>query len=198
MPLWQKECVRRTLLDGEHGRPEAKTEVVTQMNGREMTMIETITCNDLPNGFSETYETAGVWNGIDHHFAVLEHRTQWRTVNESCCSGLMMKFMMLVAPGMFGGKRKPSEQLQGLGRNLRKISHLRLRQKSRSSGREPLVLRWPPFTAPIIVPCSCWDGGTGPKTCRRSYWWRYQPRHCRALSAAGRSRRASRGPGSVL
>ena len=68
VPLWQKECVRRTPLDGEHGQPGAKTEVVTQMNGREMTMIETITCNDLPNGFSETYETAGVWNGIDHHF----------------------------------------------------------------------------------------------------------------------------------
>ena len=102
VPLWQKECVRRVLLDGEHGRPGSKTEVVTQMNGREMTMIETITCNDLPNGFSETYETAGVWNGIDHHFEALdEHRTQWRTVNEFRCSGLMMKFMMLVAPGMF-------------------------------------------------------------------------------------------------
>jgi len=72
------------------------------MNGREMTMIETITCNDLPNRFSETYETAGVWNGIDHHFEALDgHRTRWRTVNEFRCSGLMMKFMMLVAPGMF-------------------------------------------------------------------------------------------------
>ena len=102
VPLWQKECVRRTLVDGEHGQPGAKTEVVTQMNGREMTMIETITCNDLPNGFSETYETAGVWNSIDHHFEALDdHRTRWCTVNEFRCSGLMMKFMMLVAPGMF-------------------------------------------------------------------------------------------------
>ena len=33
--------------------------------------------------------------------ALDDHRTRWRTVNEFRCSGLMMKFMMLVAPGMF-------------------------------------------------------------------------------------------------
>ena len=47
VPEWQKECVSRTLLEGEHLAVGSKTEVVTSMNGREMKMLETITITKL-------------------------------------------------------------------------------------------------------------------------------------------------------
>lgn len=99
---WQKECVSRTLLEGEHAGVGSKTEVVSKMGRREIVMIETITANNLPEGFSETYETTGVWNGIDHRFVELgDSQTKWVMDNEFQCSGLMMKLMTWLMPGAF-------------------------------------------------------------------------------------------------
>ena len=101
MKHWQPGLVSFEHLSGEPGEVGAKSKLYYKMGKREIEMIETITCKNLPNEFSGTYEAKGVWNHVQNHFIEIdENKTVWRSVNEFRCSGYL-KIMIFLMPGMF-------------------------------------------------------------------------------------------------
>lgn len=101
MKCWQPELVSFEHLSGKPGEVGAKSKLYYKMGKREIEMIETITCRNLPDEFSGTYEAKGVWNHVQNYFIEKgEDKTVWRSVNEFKCSGFL-KVMIFFMPGMF-------------------------------------------------------------------------------------------------
>lgn len=65
---WQPGLQTYEHLEGEPGKPGAKTRLVYDENGRRIDMLETIVTRNLPEEFSATYEAKGVFNRISNHF----------------------------------------------------------------------------------------------------------------------------------
>jgi len=71
------------------------------MNNREIEMIETVTKRNLPDEFSEAYETKGAFNLIKNKFIELgNNKTKWIAENDFLLSGFMW-LMGLFMPGAF-------------------------------------------------------------------------------------------------
>ena len=80
------------------------------MGKREIEMIETITVRNLPEEFSATYETKGVYNTVKNKFVSLsENRTRYISEQEFQFSG-MMKFIGATMPGAF--KKQSQKYMQ--------------------------------------------------------------------------------------
>jgi len=89
-------------ISGTPGEVGAKSNLLFKMGSREIEMIETITSKNLPDEFSVTYETDGVFNVVNNYFrASGENQTAWTTKNEFQFTSLMMKIMEFFMPGMF-------------------------------------------------------------------------------------------------
>ena len=102
MKYWQPGLQSFEHLSGEPGAVGSKSKLKYKMGKREIEMIETITENDLPNRFCGTYEADGVWNSVENNFVeVDENRTRWDFETEFRMSGLLMKIMAFLMPGMF-------------------------------------------------------------------------------------------------
>jgi hypothetical protein len=102
MKHWQKGLVSFEHFEGKEGEPGAKSRLSYKMGKREIEMVETITVRRLPEEFSGTYETKGVWNGQKNYFQeVSPHQTRWVCQSEFRASGLFMKRMMFFMPGAF-------------------------------------------------------------------------------------------------
>ena len=101
LPKWQEGLVRFEHLDGDEGRPGARSTIVFQMGKRRIEMIETIVVRSLPDEFTATYAAPGVFNEVRNLFQELgPDRTKWVSENEFRCTGLMRLFAWLM-PGMF-------------------------------------------------------------------------------------------------
>ena len=99
---WQPGLISFEHLSGEPGHPGAKSKILYQMGKRRVEMIETVTKRNLPQEFSGTYETKGVWNGIKNSFTALDSgQTKWVSENEFKFSGFFMKMMAFLMPGAF-------------------------------------------------------------------------------------------------
>lgn len=99
---WQPGLVSFEHVSGEPGQVGAKSRLQYKMGKREIEMIETITENNLPERFCGTYEADGVWNSVDNVFVeVDENTTRWDFSTEFKMSGIMMKIMAFLMPGMF-------------------------------------------------------------------------------------------------
>ena len=105
---WQPTLTSHQHLSGEPGQAGAKMQLVYDMNGRVIEMIETITTRNLPDEFSGTYETKGVWNFNENFFYDQGEKTRWVIETEFKCSG-MMWLMTTFMPGMF--KRETLKQM---------------------------------------------------------------------------------------
>ena len=65
-------------------------------------MIETVTRRDLPDEFSGTYETEGVWNLMNNRFSEEgPDRTRWIAETEFRCSALKMRLMFIFMRFLF-------------------------------------------------------------------------------------------------
>ena len=100
MPHWQPSLLSFTHLTGEAGQAGATSELKYQMGKREVVMIETITERNLPNTFSATYETKGVWNQVSNHFVEQDGKTLWTINTVFKCTGIL-RIMAWLMPGMF-------------------------------------------------------------------------------------------------
>ena len=100
IPHLQPSLLSFTHLTGEAGQAGATSELKYQMGKREITMIETITERNLPDVFSGTYETKGVWNQVSNHFVELNGKTMWTMNTVFKCTG-MLRIMAWLMPGMF-------------------------------------------------------------------------------------------------
>lgn len=102
MKKWQEGLIDYEHLSGEPGQPGAKMALKYDMNGRQIEMVETITSRNLPQEFSGTYETKGVYNKLENYFHEEGHdQTRWVTVSEFRFSNLLMKLMGFFAPRTF-------------------------------------------------------------------------------------------------
>lgn len=89
-------------LSGEKGQVGAKTKMIFNWGKRKSEMIETITSKDLPDDLSGTYEMNGTLNIQKNSFQKLnEHSTRWVSHAEFQFSGLGMKIMAALMPGLF-------------------------------------------------------------------------------------------------
>ncbi len=107
LPKWQPGLESFEHISGEQGQPGAKSKLTYNMNGRKIEMIETITVNKLPDEFSGTYETKGVFNTYENFFHEEgADKTRWITVSDFRFSG----FMKLMAVFMRGSFRKETQK----------------------------------------------------------------------------------------
>ena len=101
MKHWQPGLESFEHLSGTPGQPGAKSRIKYNMGNRKIDMIETITKRNLPDEFSGTYETKGVYNLISNKFIPLgANKTKWVTETEFQFSGFMKIFGWLM-PGAF-------------------------------------------------------------------------------------------------
>lgn len=102
---WQRGLQSFEHLSGTPGQPGAKSRLVFDVNGRRIEMVETITVRNLPDEFSGTYETSGVFNVVRNFFHEDgPDRTRWVSENEFRFSGSMR----VLAPFLRTSFRKQS------------------------------------------------------------------------------------------
>lgn len=101
---WQKGLISFEPIEGSEkpGTPGAKSLIKYEMGRRKMEMIETITVRNLPEEFSGTYETKGVWNEVSNYFIeVDENTTIWKSKNIFKMDNFFMRMFALLMPGAF-------------------------------------------------------------------------------------------------
>ena len=113
---WQPSLLRAEHMDGTVGEPGARTRLVYKRDNGEMTMIETIEKNDLPDAYIAIYETDGVKNINRNYFHDINGRqTRWVTDSEFQFEGFGMKLMGFFAPFLFKREtRKTMENFKAL------------------------------------------------------------------------------------
>jgi hypothetical protein len=98
---WQDSLVRLERIDGVAGQVGTKMWLHHKMGKRDISMLETVMLRDLPERYSATYETHGVWNEASSRFYDLENgHTRWELTSEFRCSGFMW-LMTKLMPGSF-------------------------------------------------------------------------------------------------
>lgn len=101
LPKWQPEMISIETLSGEKGQKGAKAEMKFKFKNREVTMLETILDNNLPETFDAYYEAKGAKNWVRNTFRIVdENTTRWQLDSEFKCSG-MLKLMAWIFPSMF-------------------------------------------------------------------------------------------------
>lgn len=87
---WQQGLQSFTHESGEPGQPGATSRMVFLMGKRRIEMVETITVRNLPDEFSGTYDTAGVFNLVENRFTELSPTsTRWESRNVFQFRGIM-------------------------------------------------------------------------------------------------------------
>ena len=102
MKHWQRGLVSYEQISGEPGAVGSQMRLNYQMGKRSLTMVETITVNDLPHEFSATYETKGVWNLVENQFTeTADGQTHWVSDCEFKFLGLMKVMSWFMPKSMF-------------------------------------------------------------------------------------------------
>lgn len=102
LQLWQPDLVNiEQIGSGEPRAVGAKSKQIHRMGRREVELLETITVYNPPEQFAATYEGEGVWNLISNRFTESTGgTTRWVLDAECKFSGLMLRLMAWVLPGM--------------------------------------------------------------------------------------------------
>lgn len=101
LKYWQDGLISHKHLEGNPGQTGTKTLLKYELGKRKIEMVETITIRNLPEEFSGTYETKGVWNEVKNFFHEEGKQTRWVTENEFQFQGFFMKMMGFLLPGAF-------------------------------------------------------------------------------------------------
>lgn len=88
-------------ISGTPGEPGAKSRLRFLLGKRKMEMTETVLVRNLPDEFSGSYETNGVYNIVKNRFEkISDHETRYITENEFRFTGFM-KIISWLMPGAF-------------------------------------------------------------------------------------------------
>ena len=102
MELWMEGLQGFKHLSKEPNKEGAKTELHFKMGKREITMIETIIKNNLPEEMVTTYDAKGVYNKIITTFRPVDgNTTKYISDNYFEFKGFFMKIMGMLMPGAF-------------------------------------------------------------------------------------------------
>jgi uncharacterized membrane protein len=103
---WQRGLKSTKLLKGESGKEDAKRKLEINLEGRQITMIETITRCDLPHHWHARYTSSGLESIQQNYFeARSDDKTYWQTTSEFKFSGFMT-IVGRVLPGIFKRRSK--------------------------------------------------------------------------------------------
>lgn len=101
LKCWQRGLKSTKLLKGESGKKGAKRKLEIILEGRNITMIETITKCELPRHWHAKYTSHGMVSYQYNYFeATAENQTYWKTTSEFKFSGFM-RIVGKVLPGLF-------------------------------------------------------------------------------------------------
>lgn len=96
---WMGGFVSSVLLSGDEGQPGAKSKMEFMVGNKKIEITETILINKLPEEFTCTYESQGVFNTVKCMFAeISETTTDFCTVQEFQLKGLL-KIIAFFMPG---------------------------------------------------------------------------------------------------
>lgn len=108
MPKWMKGLVYFETFEGEAGQPGAKSKLKFEMGKRKIEMVETIIKRDLPDEFTGSYETQGVYNEVKNEFQEIDaQHTLYRTEHYFRFDSWGMRAMAFLMPSAF---KKQSRQ----------------------------------------------------------------------------------------
>ena len=97
---WLPGLQKLELIEGEKGKPGAKTKLHFDMDGKKIEMIETLHKENLPEEFAVTFEAKGVVNIQTTRFEKIdENKTRYVSENEFQFKGFMK--LMTLMPGAF-------------------------------------------------------------------------------------------------
>lgn len=103
---WMPGLVLFETIEGQPGKPGAKSRMEFQMGKRKIKMIETIVSNNLPDEMEGYYETNGMKNDIKVSFIEIEkNKTMYISESTFKFSGVMW----LIAPFMKKAFMKTSQ-----------------------------------------------------------------------------------------
>ncbi|KAA3609348.1 MAG: SRPBCC family protein [Calditrichaeota bacterium] len=101
MQHWQPGFLSLEPISGTPGEVGAQSRLKYKMGKRDIEMVETITVRNLPDEFSGTYETTGVWNEVKNLFSESgDSKTKWISHVDFQLSGFM-KIIAFLMPGSF-------------------------------------------------------------------------------------------------
>lgn len=99
MKKWMKGLISFEPMDEEYGKPGSKTLMVFEMGKRKMKIIETIISNDLPKGFTASYNAKNVFNIVGNTFEeISSNSTKYTTNQEFQFTGFMKIVSFFMAP----------------------------------------------------------------------------------------------------
>ncbi len=102
MKEWMEGLQSFESISGTPGEEGAQSKLKFQMGKRSIEMIETITTRNLPEEFTGTYETKGVFNIVKNRFVPIdEHNTRYIQDQEFQFRSLTMKVMGFIMPSLF-------------------------------------------------------------------------------------------------
>jgi hypothetical protein len=106
LKYWQRGLKSTKLLKGKSGEKGAKRKLLINLEGREITMIETITKCELPHHWHARYTSQGLVSIQQNYFeAKGEDKTYWKTTSEFQFEGYM-KIVGKLLPGIFKRRSK--------------------------------------------------------------------------------------------
>ncbi len=98
---WQRGLKSSTLIKGKNGEVGAKRRLKITLEGREISMIETITFKDLPHEWHGRYTSNGLESMQQNFFSsTADNFTKWVSKSEFVFSGWMV-LISKVLPGIF-------------------------------------------------------------------------------------------------
>jgi hypothetical protein len=98
---WQRGLISYEMLSKNPGKEGSQLKLVYKMGKREITMVETIFKNNLPDEMHSSYDTKGVQNIQKNYFKDKDGKTLWISESEFEFSGFAMKLMGFLMPGAF-------------------------------------------------------------------------------------------------
>ena len=87
---WQPNLISVEYISGTVLQVGAKSRRVYMVGRQAEEQIETVLVNDLPHVFSASYESAGLWNRIDHQLVEVSPQvTKWRYASRIRSTGFV-------------------------------------------------------------------------------------------------------------
>lgn len=97
-PRWQPGLRAYRTIDGVPGAPGARAELVVQLGGRPVVMIETVLEQSPPDRFVASYAAEGVVNVVHNRFVGAGDGTAWVLESELALPPLLLLMGPLLAP----------------------------------------------------------------------------------------------------
>lgn len=109
-PKWMEGLETFEVLEGEPGKVGAKSKFHFKTGKREITMIETVLENSLPDKYEVSYEAKGVYNIVGNRFEEIDRDKSRLIADQEFRFKGFMKMLGWFMPGAF--KKQSKENLR--------------------------------------------------------------------------------------